>query len=181
MFAQNELLGDRFHVYEIPVVDIFRNTTGKRSISVTLAFDPPTRHTRKDYLGFMMKFWLVRGKTLREVESIFRKSQPGEEEVKGISGTTFECNLEPGHRVRERGTLQKGIFTMSRNPDDRYRDTYYLVVQCARNWSDEEKQRYAVVVVLEHPGLRDTLFERISLYQAVQERLEARERIRIRR
>jgi hypothetical protein len=154
---------------------------GKRSVSVTLAFDPPTRHTRKDYLGFTMKFWLIRGKALREVENIFRRSEPGEEMVEGISNTTFECKLEPGHRIRGRGTLQKGIFTMSRNPSEEYGDTYYLVVQCARNWCDEETQRYAVVVVLEHVGLETRLRGNISLYQAVQERIEARERIRIRR
>ena len=107
LFAKNELLGDRFHIYEIPLPDIFRQTNGKRSITITLAFDPPTRHTRKDYLGFTMKFWLVRGKTLWKVESIFRKSKPGEEIVKGISGTRFECNLEPGHRIRERGYAAK--------------------------------------------------------------------------
>lgn len=174
LFAENELVADRFHVYEIPLPDVFRKERGKRSISITLAFDPPTRHTRKDYLGFTMKFWLVRGKTLGETESIFRKIKPGEEKVEGISGTSFECDLEPGHRIRERGTLQKGIFTMSQNPDEIYRDTYYLVVQCARNWSDEERQRYAVVVVLEH-------FVRIPLYQAVHARIEARARIRIRR
>lgn len=181
LFAENELLGDHFHVYEIPLPDIFRNVKGDRSISVTLGFDPPTRHTRKDYLGFTMKSWLVRGKTLRQVVNIFRKSKPGEEKVPGISGTPFECNLDPGHRIRERGTIQKGVFTIRRNPDEKYGDTYYLVVQCAKNWSDEEKQRYAVVVTLEHLGIQTTLFERVSLYQAVQERIEARERIRVRR
>ncbi|NVL89523.1 MAG: S8 family peptidase [Desulfobacterales bacterium] len=180
LFAENELLGDRFHVYEIPLPDIFRHTRGKRSITVTLAFDPPTRHTRKDYLGFTMKFWLVRGKTLKEVERIFVKTKPREETVQGISGARFECDLKPGHRIRERGTLQKGIFSMSRNPDETYGDTYYLVVQCVRNWSYEEKQRYAVVVALEHLSLEATLFERVSLYQAVQEQIEARERILIR-
>ena len=173
-------MGDRFHIYEIPLPDIFRNTKGSRSISITLAYDPPTRHTRKDYLGFTMKFWMVRGKTLKQVESIFRKNIPGEENVEGISGTRFECKLEPGHRARGQGTLQKGIFTMSKNPDEAYGETYHLVVQCEKNWSDEERQRYAVVVVLEHLGFQITLFERISLYQAVQERIEARERIRIR-
>lgn len=180
LFSENEILGDRFHVYEMPLPGIFRHTKGKRSVSVTLAFDPPTRHTRKDYLGFTMKFWMVRGRTLKEVVSIFSKRKPTEETVKGISGTSFECNLEPGHRIREPGTLQKGIFSRSRNPDERYGDTYYLVVQCVRNWSYEEKQQYAVVVVLEHLGLKATLFERISLYQAVQEQIEQRERVRIR-
>jgi hypothetical protein len=181
LYAENELVGDHVHVYEVPLPDVFRKTRGIRSISATLAFDPPTRHTRKDYLGFTMKFWLVRGKKLDQVLNIFQKIKPGEEKIEGISGTSFECDLEPGHRVRERGTLQKGIFIMSKNPDEKYSDTYYLVVQCARNWTDEEKQRYTIAVVLEHMGMKATLFERVSLYQAVQERIEARERIRLRR
>ena len=144
LFAENELLGDHFHIYEIPLPEVFRQTRGGRNISVTLAFDPPTRHTRKDYLGFSMKYWLVRGKTLREVVSIFKKTKPGEDKIEGISGTAYECSLEPGHRLRENGTLQKGTFSISNNPREEYGDTYHLVVQCARNWSDEEKQRYAV-------------------------------------
>ncbi|GAH02237.1 unnamed protein product, partial [marine sediment metagenome] len=119
-------------------------------------------------------------KTEQEVVSIFRKKKPGERMVSGISGTSFECGIKPGHRIREQGTLQKGTFSITHNPPDKYGHTYYLVVQCARNWSDEEKQHYAVVVVEEHLGLRATLLERVSLYQAIKERIEARERIRIR-
>jgi len=175
LFAENELPGDRFHIYEIPLPDVFRTTRGKRKISVTLAFDPPTRHTRKDYLGFGMKFWLIRGKTLPEVEYIFRKQQPGEDTVPGLSNTSYECTLEPRHRLRERGTLQKGIFEFLQNPRDAYGDTYYLVIQCKRNWSEEERQRYAVAVVIEH-------FEQnVDLYVAIQQRIAARARVRVRR
>jgi len=180
LFAENELLADHFHVYEVLLPDIFRNTKGKRNISVTLAFDPPTRHTRKDYLGFTMKFYLIRGKNFEQVKSIFRKSKPSDEKIKGISGTRFECKLQPGHQIREKGTLQKGVFPIGNNPDEEYGDTYYLIVQCAKNWTDEEKQRYAVVVVMEHKGLEARAVETITLYQAIQERIEERERIRIR-
>lgn len=175
LFAENELPGDRFHVYEIPLPDVFRTTRGKRKISVTLAFDPPTRHTRKDYLGFAMKSWLIRGKTLPEVVNIFRKQEPGEETVPGISNTSYECVLKPKHRLRERGTLQKGVFEFSQNPKDDYGDTYYLVIQCKKNWTDEEKQRYAVVVVIEHFG------QNIDLYATIQQRIAARARVRVRR
>jgi len=83
------------------------------------------------------------------------------------------------HRIRENGTLQKGTFSISNNPREEYGDTYHLVAQCARNWSDEEKQRYAIAVVLEHSDLHETLFGRVNLYEAVHQQIEAKARIRL--
>lgn len=62
MFAENTIELDKFHIYEIPVPDDFNTISGNKRITVTLAFDPPTRHTRNDYLGVKMSFRLIRGK-----------------------------------------------------------------------------------------------------------------------
>lgn len=53
----------KFHIYEIPQLPPeFFEVKGNRILSITLAFDPPTRPTRGDsYLGVTMEFNLFKG------------------------------------------------------------------------------------------------------------------------
>jgi hypothetical protein len=158
----------RFHVYEIPIPDEFRNTAGSRSIQVSLAFDPPTRHARMDYLGTKMSFRLLRGALLNQVVDHFKKRGADEGPVPEMA-SRYNCDLKPGPTIRDRGTLQRGIFAMARNPSDEYGQTYYLVVRCERKWATEEdgKQRFAVVVEMQHDNEK-------KLYERIRARLRVR-------
>jgi hypothetical protein len=51
---KQELATDQFALYRIPVPKEFQTTKGKRYIRVSLAFDPPVRHTRLEYLGLRL-------------------------------------------------------------------------------------------------------------------------------
>ncbi len=140
---------DNFHIYEIPIPNEIYDIRGKKRISITLAFDPPVRHSRLDYLGTKMSFRLIRGKSLEEVASAFRR-RSGEGDIDSITGSS-NCPLVPKPTEREGGTLQKGIFEFNR-AGSTYGNTYYLVVRCQREWANEEDspQRYAVVATIEH-------------------------------
>ena len=65
-----------FTIYEIPPLpNNFLETKGDRKISVTLAFDPPTRHTRGDsYLGVTMEFSLFRNIDADNLKNAFVKA-----------------------------------------------------------------------------------------------------------
>ena len=172
LFADDLIGMDRFFVYEVPIPESFATTKGKRSIRVTLAFDPPTRHTRAAYLGVEMSFRLVRGKTLGQVIDHYRKRNQAEEGAPPEMEGKFDCGFDTGPNSRECGTLQSAVFEMSRNPAPEYGETYYLVVRCERKWMPDEfaKQRFAVVVELSHT-------EDIKLYERVRERLTVRVRV----
>ena len=64
IYAENKIELEKFDIYEIPIPDIFINTSGERKITNSLAYSPPVRHTRKDYAGYNLEFDLVRGKSL---------------------------------------------------------------------------------------------------------------------
>lgn len=162
---------DKFHIYELPVPREFTTEKGKRRISVTLAYDPPVRHTRFDYLGVTMSFRLVRGKTAEEIAEAFRARNKAEPAVDRLSSTKYDCVMVPGPDAREGGTLQRGVHTMSRAPNEDYGETYHLVVRCERKWARDEHgpQRYAVVVMMEHPA-------QMGLYSKVSARLGVRVR-----
>lgn len=167
LYDDNTIPFDYFYVYEVPVPPEFVTSRGRRRITVTLAFDPPTRHTRIDYLGARMSFRLVRGQTLEQVREHYRRRDADEEKFPKIDGSL--CDTQPTPTIREKGTLQKATFTMAQNPKNDYGDTYYLVVRCERKWAPDEEgpQRFALVVEMAHQA-------DIRLYERVRERVRLR-------
>ncbi len=173
LYAEEFLAFDNFHIYEVPIPRAFIEENGTRRITVVLAYDPPVRHTRFDYLGVKMSFRLIRGKSVIEIAEAFRQRARGEQQVERLTSTSYDCPMEPKPAVREGGTLQKATFTMKKRPSTDYGDTYYLIVRCEKKWARDEHgpQRYAVVVVVEH-------LSEVNLYNEIQGRI--RERIRVR-
>jgi Subtilase family len=157
---------DQFALYEVPIPDDFRRVKGDRQIRVTLAFDPPVRHTRLEYLGVRMSFRLIRGLTPEEIFEHYRKREEGDDWPD--LPEKHKCKLTPGYKARSVGTLQSATFRMKKNVDH-YGDTYYLAVFADRRWAGENvsQQRYAAVVELLHPG-------EVRLYQ------QSRQRVRLR-
>jgi len=173
LYAESRLAFDNFHIYEVPIPEEFVAENGARWITVTLAYDPPVRHTRFDYLGVKMSFRLIRGKSASEIAEAFRSRSREEQQVDPLTSTRYDCHpMEPKATEREGGTLQKATFTMQRNPTA-YGNTYHVVVRCEKKWARDEHapQRYAVVVVVEHSA-------RVDLYSRIRERVQERIRLR---
>lgn len=185
-------IGD-FHMYEIPDLPIdFLETKGERTLSITLAFDPPTRHTRGDsYLGVTMEFSLYKGVEDKDVLNSFINAKKAkenrlEEDFHEMSkenlrekyGTTFDVKLTPGSSIRKKGTLQRGQVKIS-NRATKFDEPLYLVVSSSRKWARKEDipvQRYALVVSITHSN------EEIKIYNKIQAKIQnrARQKLRIR-
>ena len=176
-----------FHIYEIPQLPSdFLKKKGTRILSITLAFDPPTRPTRGDsYLGVTMEFDLFKGID-REIvrnayETATKTSLPDESpdntktKLKEKHGAGIEVTLSPSSTVRKKGTIQRGqveIFTQSTKYDQ---GNMILIVSCNRKWAkpDEiEIQRYALVACISHSD------PTVDLYNRMKIQIEQRERIR---
>lgn len=152
---------DQVAVYAVPLPAEFRQTKGRRSIRVSLAFDPPTRHTRQEYLGTRMSFHLLRGLTPEHIFEHFRRRDDGTRHP-DIAGSA-KCDLEPGIEARETSTLQCATFTQSVNRDA-YGDTFYVAVFSHRRWAGDDivRQRFALAVELTHDGVQ-VLHQRCSM------------------
>lgn len=165
MAVEDSLPVDRFAVYEVPIPTDFQMVKGTRHIKISMAFDPPVRSSRKEYLGIKMGYQLVRGKSAEEVFERFRRWEAEEKEEAGGQAYTFEnkwiCDLTPNLTMREAGTLQVGTFVRKRDMSG-YGDNYYLVVKCEGKWAYKlvEEQTFAVAVELWHEAL-------VELYQEV--------------
>jgi hypothetical protein len=145
-----ELATDQFALYRIPLPKEFQTTKGRRSIRVSLAFDPPVRHTRLEYLGVRLNYHLIRGMKEDDIFEFFRHRKRDDAAFDNLSSTA-KCNLNPSRLLRATSTLQASTFKMTNNID-RYGDDYFLVVIAERRWAGDEiaHQRFAIAVELEH-------------------------------
>ncbi|MEW6130857.1 MAG: S8 family peptidase [Acidobacteriota bacterium] len=178
---------DSFQIFQVPSLpQEFLTAQGKGCISVSLAFDPPTRHTRGDsYLGVTMEFCLFRN---IEPESITEALRAwNRDEIENIGGNADipilgdinrnRLKLNPRSTLRKKGTLQRGSLHIS-NANWQYDgNSLYLAVICQRKWApvDITSQRFAVVVSLSHENPTVDIYAHV--YQ--QTRISQRTRIRI--
>jgi hypothetical protein len=163
LYAEGELALDHFAVYQIPIPEPFRSEGSERTIRVTLAFDPPVRHTRADYAGVGMSFRLIRGCKPKLIFDHYRKRTKEEGPVPEIE-KRFGCSLLPGPQAREKATVQSARVTFKRSIEA-YGDTYYLVVRCEGGWASfVDRQRFAVVVEISQKA-------EVQLYERIRQRI----------
>jgi hypothetical protein len=167
LYAEDELAVDHFAIYEVPIPDLFQNG-GRRTIQVSLAYDPPVRHSRLDYAGNSMSFRLHRGCSSDLLFEHYRKRNAADEGRHPDIEGRFNCALEPGPTDRERSSVQIGRRTFVRGTEG-YGDPYYLVVRCEGGWAIDSapRQRFAVVVELSHEA-------EVRLYDRLRVRARAR-------
>ncbi|MDE0133580.1 MAG: S8 family peptidase [Acidimicrobiaceae bacterium] len=164
---------DSVVVHEFPVPRGFAIAASERSISVALAFDPPVRWQRRDYIAGLMELGLY-----RNVDPMLLADMLSNREA----GDLPRDRRWRGRELRPTQTLTAGSTLIVRrwvvesaralNPDDG--DTYWVsVTHRARSWASglaeaPTTQRYALAVELWD---RERL---TNLYQVVQRQLQVR-------
>lgn len=178
LMADDEIANDGIHVYEIPIPDMFRSTRGERVITICLAYDPPVRHTRKDYVGVNLEFRLLRGRTTEQIFEWY-----SDQRVDGIEPIPdrYVCTLQPSIQNRGGGTLHKAEFRIKQNGalENYPGEHFHLLVQSKKGWVDNDlypTQRYAATISLEHLGVQLDIYNflRNRIRQDVQQRVRAR-------
>ncbi|MFN5515635.1 MAG: S8 family peptidase [Cyanobacteriota bacterium] len=179
-----------FQIFEIPPLPKeYLRTGGTRMLSISLAFDPPTRPTRGDsYLGVTMEFNLFKNLDKESIIGAFVKAsrETSTEEFTEISreelkkqhpGQAITVDLSPGSRLRNKGCLQRGQVKISSSARGFDQQPLYLVLSCARKWAKQGEfdiQRYALVVSINHSN------PEVDLYNQLKLRTQIAQRIRIR-
>lgn len=166
LYAEDEIAVDHFAVYQIPIPEPFQTERGRRTIRISLAYDPPVRHSRLDYNGTAMGFRLIRGCDPDHIFEHFRQRTTEEGPFPEIE-PRFDCKLKPSSTVREKSSLQTASVTFSRDVSE-YGDSYYLVIRCSSGWAgDTGNQAFAVTVEISHEG-------EVALYERLIQRVRVR-------
>lgn len=178
-----------FRIFEIPTLpDDYLGTAGDRTLSISLAFDPPTRPTRGDsYLGITMEFHLFKNIDKESIVNAFVKAKKGtsterftEISLQSLkqqhSGQGIIVKLSPGSQIRNKGCLQRGQWSISRGARGLNRPLY-LVLSCSRKWAREgefDTQRYALVVSINHSNPEVNLYNQLKLRTQIVQRIRIR-------
>lgn len=171
-------------IHRLPIPAEYADGTAIRTFRVALAFDPPVRRRRKEYIAGTMSVEFVRGLSVDEVERRYKR-QPTTKEAErnpelerlSLPDRHLRPDMKPGPTKLESNTLIRREFLRgSWDPD--HRDYFVLVGHDHSPWSDTQKreythQRYSLVV-----EVSDESRTHIDLYAMMQARLRTRARIR---
>ena len=180
LVTEDEVPIRTFHVYSLVVPERFLEERGKRSISVSLAYDPPTRLSRQDYISTAMWLEVFGGLTTDQVVE-YRSKYVGDGKPPKVP-ERLKLRFEPGGQTIRMSTVQKRTWnskqgTIFSNRRDQNGDaSLHVFVGCMPRFPNpfaEEAQRYALVVTLEHDS------QQIDLYQEVRARVRIRPRTRV--
>lgn len=165
LVAEDELEDGYYHVYEVEVPAEFLDLRARRTVKITLAYDPPVRGTRKEYLCRKFYFRFLIGVTL---DQIVEAAQAGKD--------LKQPPLSPGIDSINDSTVQSAVYartdpiTTGRESDGTDSALWYVVVRSEQRLDTDEAppQRYALVLSLEHSD------QTIRLYQRIRERARIR-------
>jgi len=184
LIAESNIDIDTFQVFEVPEIpESFVDQPGERCLSVTLAFDPPTRASRADsYLGVTMEFVLWRNIDLEDLCNMYRRWDRDEcDELEdgvppNIGDAKGKIDLLPKSRARSNGTVQHAWRKIKKKSGYNSKSPLYLVVICQRKWAPAEikTQRFGVVISLSHSNAKVDLHAELRAQAKIQARARAR-------
>jgi len=173
MYFDGSLRTDTAVIHPVPIPERFARGAAERRISVSLAFDPPVRRQRREYLAGDMTFDLLRNVDERQIRE--RYERQGAQRVE-LFKTPQRIKLEPGVQASGNSALQVRHFRPRRLDPD-VGDVYYVVVtHRSAPWAEEGDQGYSLVVELvEEERVQ------VDLYAEVQQQVRLPARLRVRR
>ncbi len=158
LVASDRVGEDRWHIYELGVPPAFLDRRGPRGLSVALAFDPPVRAARREYLARTMWIEVLKGLTLSEVEeyrSYVPRVRPTQLPQSKVLG------MRPPKSTVQWSTLQVRRTAWKRRPNlptilFGQDPVLHIVVGCHSRFphGEDRRQRYSLAVRLWHarPG-----------------------------
>lgn len=178
MTYDGSMLIDTVQIHPLPVPEVFRRGSGgTRKISVSLAYDPPVRRQRREYLAASMKLDIYRDISRDELSELLKKQNPDSKQE--MINDRRRLRMSPGSNSFTNSTLQTREWTAARSfaNDD---ETFFIVVtHTAQTWARTDpqysSQRYALAVTLE-----DQHLVQADLHQLLTQQVEIPARLRIR-
>jgi hypothetical protein len=184
LLAERTIAPDRVHLYRVPVPSSFFASGGWRRESAALAFDPPTRSTRLDYLGTRMQFQVYLGATVEEVEAAYVEAAKdesaeatGDEDAVPTALGKFRLGLEPAHSHRGKGANQFASLQRSNARKPEHGEEYVIAVKSTNYWASNAPQAYALAFVLERDPSKAEIYNELRL--AIQTEVEVEEPIEV--
>jgi len=169
---------DTVQIHPLPIPEAFRlGSRRDRVISIALAFDPPVRRQRREYLAGTMKFNVYRDISPDELAEILQRQDP--DDPADLVNDRRRLNLQPGVNTFTHSTLQLRTW-VGRNSFVNDDETFLIAVtHKAQTWARSdpayEHQGYALAATLEDRELATA-----DLHQILRQQLRLPTRVRLR-
>ena len=181
LFAEDRLELRSFHLYKIPVPKEFLKVKADKTIAISLAYNPITRMSRKDYLTNNLWFEVYRKideDTLLQYKAKKASGQDEEEDLSGLPNSN-KADFSPGYTEILKGTLQQRVWQKGSQGgkdllwDENEPYIYVLVTGKERfKYAEQElPQDYALAITFSFAGQDD-----IKLYTNLRDRARRRDR-----
>ena len=182
--ASDEIEVDKLHVYKIPIPQAFLSEKGERGITVSLAYDPPVRSSRKEYMARTMRFELLHGLTNSQVAT-YKADQDQEDEPS--LPTKNRLNLRPPKTKVQWSTLQvrrkKWIQKPTIRPNNEEGSPIlHLMVLCQERFEtvlESSTQSYSMAIKFWHENLSVDIHQKIRNEARVTQRAREQERVQV--
>jgi hypothetical protein len=174
LLAEDAVDEDNWHVYSVKVPPSFFGGKGRRGLVLSLAYDPPVRASRKDYLARTMSIEVLRGIGANDIAAFRGRQEPGAQAP--TLPDTNVLGLRPTRGEVVWSTLQVRRFEWSQAPrnltvlEGEMDPILHILVGCQRRFPHGEaaEQWYGLAVRLWHEDAS------VELHQQLQSRIRPR-------
>ena len=176
LLRENRIGLNRVQLYSIELPSTLFTTRGRRTISVTLVYDPLVNKNRIDYLACKMGFTLFKNSNIVTVRNNYQRIQIEDDPDLGEIEDKIKLpkvELKPGPILRNKGVHQRGVTYFDRLQWDSGKPLVLAIVcqnKHIRN-EDEYLQDYAVIVKIEQEGNQE-LYSQIRLKNQIRVRVQ---------
>lgn len=177
LIAEDSLEEDRLHIYRVVVPQEFVDTRGERGIIAALAYDPPVRASRKEYIARTMRVELLHGLTEDQVEE-FRGHHQGDDPPNLPNAN--DLNPTPARTRVERSTLQVRTKSWRQKPQVKLpagasEPVIHVLVTCHSRFpsGEDPRQAYGLVVRFWHEA------QSVQLHTSLRARVRIVTRVRV--
>jgi hypothetical protein len=183
LLAEDKLSLRSFHLYKIPVPTEFLKMRSNKRIAISLAYNPPSRLGRKEYLANNIWFEVYRRIDEELLSKYKAKIEDGLEVELPQELDRFKADFSPGCTEVDTSTVQQRVWNKGRRGgedllwDDEDPYIWILVVgkEKFKHPEQELPQEYAIVVTFSYD-----CYEDIQLYSKIKTKIRNKVRQPIR-
>ena len=175
LLAEDVVAEDNWHIFSLKVPPAFLAGKGRRGIVVSLAYDPPVRSSRKDYLARTMWLEVFKGISGDQIAAFRGRQTPGAAEQGPPLPQKNQLGLRPSKRDLVWSTLQVRRLEWQKAPqlaalEGEDEPTLHILVGCQNRFPHGEaaEQWYGLAVRLWHEDAT------VDLHQELRTRIRPR-------
>ena len=186
LFAEDKLPLRDFHLYKIPIPQQFAKLRSAKSITISLAYNPVTKMSRKEYLAnnlWIEVFRRIDEETLIKYKAKKETGNDTEDDFKSLPDKYKIKDFSPGYDALQKSTLQQRCWRKSArggsdllwdNNDEPY---IYILISGKERFKyaqQEQPQEYALCISFSYESE-----ENIDLYNQLRNNVKLKETERV--